>query len=298
MPLYLTNIASMSAVRSLNNVTSGLDTVFQRLSSGKRINSAKDDPAGLMIADRLTAQINGYKQGSRNLNDGLSVAQTMEHALDESKGMLQRIRTLAIQAASGTYSDEDRKAIDIEAQELCNEITRISKSTTFGGAQILSGNTGGLFSSNGSIDIQCSGNVGDKISIPGFQDGFSMSGLASHLQISTSANYVKTNGSSLTFSLTSAANAESVIGCIDKYINSVSTYQAQLGAVQNRMESAIRLNGTMHENLSDARSRITDTDYAEEASKLAELMVRQQVIASLFSRIINSKSIILSLLGN
>lgn len=298
MPLYLTNIASMSAVRSLNNVTSGLDTVFQRLSSGKRINSAKDDPAGLMIADRLTAQINGYKQGSRNLNDGLSVAQTMEHALDESKGMLQRIRTLAIQAASGTYSDEERKAIDIEAQELCNEITRISKSTTFGGAQILSGNTGGLFSSNGSIDIQCSGNVGDKISIPGFQDGFSMSGLASHLQISTSANYVKTNGSSLTFSLTSAANAESVIGCIDKYINSVSTYQAQLGAVQNRMESAIRLNGTMHENLSDARSRITDTDYAEEASKLAELMVRQQVIASLFSRIINSKSIILSLLGN
>lgn len=298
MPLYMTNIASMSAMRTLNNVTSELDTVFQRLASGKRINSAKDDPAGLMIADRLTAQINGYKQGSRNLNDGISVAQTMEHALDESKNMLQRIRTLAIQAASGTYTDQDRTAMDLEAQELCNEINRISNSTTFGGAQILAGNTGGLFSSNGSIDIQCTGNVGDKISIPGFADGFSISGMASYLQISDGESYFKVGGGSLSFSLTSASNAESVLGCIDKYINTVSSYQARLGAVQNRMESAIRNNSSMYENLSDARSRIEDTDYAEEASKLAELMVRQQVIASLFSRIINSKSIILSLLGS
>ncbi len=298
MPLYMTNIASMSAMRTLNNVTSELDTVFQRLASGKRINSAKDDPAGLMIADRLTAQINGYKQGSRNLNDGISVAQTMEHALDESKNMLQRIRTLAIQAASGTYTDEDRAAMDLEAQELCNEINRISNSTTFGGAQILAGNTGGLFSSNGSIDIQCTGNVGDKISIPGFADGFSISGMASYLQLSDGESYFKVGGGSLSFSLTSASNAESVLGCIDKYINTVSSYQARLGAVQNRMESAIRNNSSMYENLSDARSRIEDTDYAEEASKLAELMVRQQVIASLFSRIINSKSIILSLLGS
>ncbi len=298
MPLYMTNIASLSAMRSLNNVSSELDTVYQRLASGKRINSAKDDPAGLMIADRLTAQINGYKQGSRNLNDGISVAQTMEHALDESKNMLQRIRTLAIQAASGTYTDADREAMDLEVQELCNEITRISNATTFGGAQILAGNTGGMYGSNGSIDIQCSGNVGDKISIPGFTDGFSISGIASYLQISNGEPYFKIEGNSLSFSLTSAANAESVIGCIDKYINTVSSYQSQLGAVQNRMESAIRNNSSMYENLSDARSRIEDTDYAEEASKLAQLMVRQQVIASLFSRIINSKSIILSLLGN
>lgn len=297
MPLYLTNIASMSAMRTLNNVTSELNTVFQRLSSGKRINSAKDDPAGLMIADRLTAQINGYKQGSRNLNDGISVAQTMEHALDESKDMLQRIRTLAVQAATGTYSDADRKAMDTEAQELCYEITRISKSTTFGGAQILAGNSGGMFSANGSIDIQCSGTVGDKISIPGFADGFSISGMASYLNISDGESYFKNAGSSLAFSLTSASNAESVLGCIDKYINTVSSYQARLGAVQNRMESAIRNNSSMYENLSDARSRIEDTDYAEEASKLAELMVRQQVIASLFSRINNSKSVVLSLLG-
>ena len=239
MPLYLTNIASMSAMRTLNNVTSGLNTVFQRLSSGKRINSAKDDPAGLMIADRLTAQINGYKQGSRNLNDGISVAQTMEHALDESKDMLQRIRTLAVQAATGTYSDADRKAMDTEAQELCYEITRISNSTTFGGAQILAGNKGGLFSSNGSIDIQCSGTVGDKISIQGFADGFSISGIASYLNIPEGESCFKPDGDSLAFSLTSAANAESVLGCIDKYINTVSTYQARLGAVQNPLGSVL-----------------------------------------------------------
>ncbi len=297
MPLYMTNIASLSAMRSLNNVTSELDTVYQRLASGKRINSAKDDPAGLMIADRLTAQINGYKQGSRNLNDGISVAQTMEHALDESKNMLQRLRTLATQAASGTYTDADREAMDVEAQELCNEITRISNSTTFGGARILAGNTGGLYNSNGNIDIQCTGTVGDKISIPGFANGFSISGMASYLNISEGDACFKTGGDSLAFSLTSASNAEAVLGHIDKYINTVSTYQAKLGAVQNRMESAIRNNGSMYENLSDARSRIEDTDYAEEASKLAQLMVREQVIASLFSRIINSKSVILSLLG-
>ncbi len=297
MPLYMTNIASLSAMRSLNNVTSELDTVYQRLASGKRINSAKDEPAGLMIADRLTAQINGYKQGSRNLNDGISVAQTMEHALDESKNMLQRLRTLATQAASGTYTDADREAMDVEAQELCNEITRISNSTTFGGARILAGNTGGLYNSNGNIDIQCTGTVGDKISIPGFANGFSISGMASYLNISEGDACFKTGGDSLAFSLTSASNAEAVLGHIDKYINTVSTYQAKLGAVQNRMESAIRNNGSMYENLSDARSRIEDTDYAEEASKLAQLMVREQVIASLFSRIINSKSVILSLLG-
>ncbi len=296
MPLYLTNIASMSAVRTLNNVTSGINTSFQRLSSGKRINSAKDDPAGLMIADRLTSQINGYKQGARNLNDGLSVAQTMEYALDESKNMLQRIRTLSVQAASGTYTDSDRLAMDIEAQELCYEITRISKSTTFAGSQILSGNTG-LFSSSGSIDIQCSGNVGDKISIPGFSNGFSIEGLGNYCEVSSSDSFMKGSGDSLSFSLTSAVNAESVLGTVDKYINAISFYQVKLGAVQNRMESAIRLNGVMHENLSDARSRISDTDYAEEAAKLGELMIRQNVIATLFSRILQSKNFILSLLG-
>jgi len=286
----------MSAQRSLNNTTSALNTVFQRLSSGSRINSAKDDPAGLMISNRLTAQINGYKQGARNLNDGIAVAQTMEHALDESKNMLQRIRTLAIQAASDTYDNESRQAIDIEVQELCHEITRISKQTTFAGAKLLDGNNG-LFAGDGSLDIQCSGNVGDKISISSFEKGFSMEGLGQENSVLSTSSFMKGSGDELSFSLTSSQNAESVISVVDKYISSMSLYQAKLGAVQNRMESAIRNNGSMAENLADARSRIMDTDYAEEASNLAELMVRQHIIASLFSKIAQSKNVILSLLG-
>lgn len=133
MALYLTNIAAMHNMRSLSSINAGLDTVYKRLSSGKRINSAKDDPAGLQIADRLTSQINGYKQGSRNLSDGLALAQTMEGALDETTDMLQKIRTLAVQAANGTYDDASREAINSQVQQLCQEITRIGKKTTFGG---------------------------------------------------------------------------------------------------------------------------------------------------------------------
>lgn len=146
MALYLTNIAAMHNMRSLSSINAGLDTVYKRLSSGKRINSAKDDPAGLQIADRLTSQINGYKQGCRNLSDGLALAQTMEGALDETTDMLQKIRTLAVQAANGTYDDASRAAINSQVQQLCQEITRIGKKTTFGGTVILDGNQGGFYS--------------------------------------------------------------------------------------------------------------------------------------------------------
>ncbi len=297
MALYLTNIEHMAATRNLNLVTSSLNTSFKRLSSGLRINSAKDDPAGLQIADRLTAQINGYRQGSRNLNDGISVAQTMEGALDESKNMLQRIRTLAVQAANGTYSDDDRRAIDIESVELCSEITRIAKATTFAGTPILDGNSGGFYDSSGNIKIKCSGQAGDYINIPGAEGGFTMSKMASTLGFDAGADFFKTEDGNFTFSLTSAQNAESVIACVDKYLSHISTYQSRLGAVQNRFESAIRLNDTMSENLSDARSRIQDTDYAEEVANLSALMVKQNIISMLFSRIAQSKNIILSLLG-
>ncbi len=295
MALYLTNIAAMHNMRSLSSINAGLDTVYKRLSSGKRINSAKDDPAGLQIADRLTSQINGYKQGSRNLSDGLALAQTMEGALDETTDMLQKIRTLAVQAANGTYDDASRAAINSQVQQLCQEITRIGKKTTFGGTAILDSNQGGFYS-NGGIQIQASGMANDTITIPGFQNGFTMSGLSSYTGNDGKGSVVK-DGDSLRFSLSTAENAQEVLGYIDEYIKAVSSYKGTLGGVQNRFESAIRLNDTMRENLSDARSRIQDTDYAEEAANLAELMVRQQVCASIMKQINNSKSIILSLLG-
>ena len=140
MALYVnTNISSLNAQRKLTNATNNLNVSYQRLSSGLRINSSKDDAAGLQISDRLSSQINGLNQGNRNANDGIALAQTIEGALDETTNMLQRIRTLAVQAATGTNTEKDRQALQEEVTSLCEEISRIADKTTFAGQQILNG---------------------------------------------------------------------------------------------------------------------------------------------------------------
>ncbi len=140
MALYVnTNVSSINAQRKLTNATNNLNVSYQRLASGLRINSAKDDAAGLQIADRLTSQINGLNQGNRNTNDGIALAQTIEGALDETTNMLQRIRTLAVQSANGTNTQSDRDAIQQEVDKLSAEITRIAKQTTYAGATVLDG---------------------------------------------------------------------------------------------------------------------------------------------------------------
>ena len=144
MAVYVnTNVSSLNGQRYLNNVQSSLNTTYQRLSSGYRINSAKDDAAGLQIADRLTSQINGLNQGNRNANDGIALAQTIEGGLDEIISLLQRGRTLAVQSANGTLGSEDRKAISDEIYSIQEEIHRIGEQTTFGGKHILVGFNGG-----------------------------------------------------------------------------------------------------------------------------------------------------------
>ena len=138
MALFVnTNVSSINGQRNLTNATNNLNTTYQRLSSGLRINSAKDDAAGLQISDRLTSQINGLNQGNRNTNDGIALAQTVEGAMDEMTTMLQRIRTLAVQSSNGTNNAKDRDAIQQEVTQLSNEITRIACQTKFGGEQIL-----------------------------------------------------------------------------------------------------------------------------------------------------------------
>ena len=159
MSLYVqTNVSSLNSQRRLNSATKSLDTTYQRLSSGLRINSAKDDAAGLQISNRLTNQINGLQQGNRNANDGIALCQTMEGALDETTSMLQRIRTLAIQAANGTNTTVDRQAIQQEVAQLSAEITRIACKTTFAGRQCLAGvagsDHGGVLDSKGKVTFQ------------------------------------------------------------------------------------------------------------------------------------------------
>lgn len=174
MSIYVnTNVTSLNTTNKLSKATHSLDTTYKRLSSGYRINSAKDDSAGLQISDRLTSQINGLKQGNRNANDGIALAQTAEGALDEVHTMLQRIRTLSVQSANGTNTTADRASIQGEVSQLCAEINRIATKTTFGGQQILNGDKKGLVGSSGKIDFQAGANANDTISIS-LSSGFSV----------------------------------------------------------------------------------------------------------------------------
>ncbi|HHQ4844994.1 TPA: flagellin, partial [Aeromonas hydrophila] len=172
MAMYInTNTSSLNAQRNLMNTSKSLDTSYTRLASGLRINSAKDDAAGLQISNRLTSQINGLDQGNRNANDGISLAQTAEGAMDEVTGMLQRMRTLAQQSANGSNSDKDRAALQKEVDQLGSEINRISKDTTFAGTKLLDGSFGGSF----QVGADANQTIGFSLSQT---DGFSISGIS------------------------------------------------------------------------------------------------------------------------
>ena len=308
MALYVpTNTSSINAQRRLNTATKALDTTFQHLASGLRINSARDDAAGLQISDRLTSQINGLKQGNRNANDGIAVCQTMEGALDETTNMLQRIRTLAIQAANGTNTSVDRKSIQQEVTALSQEITRIACKTTFGGEKCLAGPTG-LLDTNGVITFHVGAYSNDTISLT-LTAGFTLSGICGDTSVLAAAI---TPGTSLTatttgisatsgayeFSVLTQSTAEYTIGTIDSIINVVDTHRAALGALQNRMESTIRNQEVTHENVSDARSRIRDADYAEEAANLSAQTITQQAATSVLTQANQRPQIALNLLGS
>lgn len=184
MALYVnTNVSSLNAQRQLTSSSKQLDTAYQRLSSGLRINSAGDDAAGLQISNRLTSQINGLNQSVRNANDGISLAQTAEGALDETTNMLQRMRTLSIQSANGSNADEDRVALQQEMGQLALEINRIAEITTFGGRNLLDGSYQGIFQvgadANQTISFSMeTGGINNSVNLAG-NGGFTMSGLSS-----------------------------------------------------------------------------------------------------------------------
>ncbi|MGN0908457.1 MAG: flagellin [Succinivibrio sp.] len=299
MALYISNIQNLTAQAAFSKNQSSLATTYERLSSGLRINSAKDDPAGLQISDRLTTEINGYIQGSRNVNDGISVAQAAEGALDEIKNMLQRIRTLAVQSANGTNTSSDRASLNAESVQLCAEITRIACRTTYAGQGLLCGlnpaHAGGrLVNGRGMIAIQVSGQAGDIINISGLSAGFTLSSLAR--QAGAQGSFIGKGRESSYFDISTADSAQDVLGHIDAVICKVSMAQGELGGVQERFDSVLRLNSTMRTNMEDARSRIRDTDYAEEASNLAQQSVLQQLMPSIMKQVNSQKSLILSLL--
>ena len=321
MALYVnTNVSSINAQRKLSNATLSLNTSYQRLSSGLRINSAKDDAAGLQISDRLTSQINGLNQGNRNTNDGIALAQTIEGALDETTNMLQRIRVLAVQSANGTNSQADRKALQEEVTQLSAEINRIARQTTFAGASILNGpnkTTGdahlkvnnSLIPDNGKIVFQVGANANDTLTL-GWDKPFTLSGLADMAGLgkakvlpnekNVTEGLVIDNAnakSQVRWTISSASLATATLANIDKVIQAVDSKRAGLGALQNRMESTIRNQASISENEADARSRIRDTDFASETAALTQNNIIQQASQTVLAQANQRPTIALSLLG-
>lgn len=301
MSIYVnTNVSSLNTTNKLSKATHSLDTTYKRLSSGYRINSAKDDAAGLQISNRLTSQINGLKQGNRNANDGIALAQTAEGALDEVHTMLQRIRTLSVQSANGTNTTADRVSIQGEVSQLCAEINRIACKTTFGGSEILSGKDSKgqtLLDNTGKVAFQVGANANDKISID-LASGFSVTQMkAATKDKTTLVDDAEGNTHGSSFSVCTADNAQATLGAIDKYIAYVDKKRGEFGAIQNRLESTISNQSNIAENESDARSRIRDTDYAEEAANLSQQNIIQQAATSMLTQANSRPQIALSLLG-
>lgn len=273
MSLFVnTNVSSLNAQRQLFTTGNNLSTAFERLSSGFRINSAADDAAGLQISDRLTTQIQGLDQAQRNANDGISVAQTAEGALQESTNALQRIRTLAIQAQNGINSTADRVALNEEVTALKEEISRISTDTEFGGLTILSGSFSASFlvgaNEGQTIDVSIGGGT-----------GFGVGALA------------------IASDVTNEANASALMGQVDAAISRIGSTRAELGAIQNRFQSTIRNLANISENVSAARSRIRDTDFAAETAELTRNQILQQATTTILSQANQRPQAALSLLG-
>ncbi len=273
MALYVnTNVASLNSQRNLTKSTNALQTSFERLSSGKRINSAADDAAGLQIGSRLESQVNGLNQAARNANDGISLAQTAEGALEETTNMLQRMRVLSIQSANGSNSAADRIALDTEFKELQVEINRVSDDTTFGGMNLLDATF--------NQDFQIGADANQIINV----------------QISLDMDATGLGVGSATNNILTMPDAQKAIANLDSAIAAVSDVRANLGAKQNRFSSTIRNLTNISENVSSSKSRIMDADFAAESAKLAQNQVAQQAASTMLSQANQQSQVAMSLL--
>jgi flagellin len=258
-----TNLLSLNAQRNTSVSQSSLTTSMQRLSSGLRVNSAKDDAAGLAIAERMNAQVKGMNVAVRNANDGISLAQTAEGALGKVGDSLQRMRELAVQARNSTNSNDDKNSLNQEFRQLASEIDRVLKGTTFNGQQLLgstaSSQTGRVF------QIGANTTANDIITVTTND----MAGATSTISCITGTTAVIGSG-------TTTANLKTVIDKIDVAINTVNTERAMYGSVQSRFDSVISNLQVSTENQTAARSRIMDADFATETANLSRAQILQQ----------------------
>jgi len=331
-----TNTMSLNAQRNLSTSGSSLATTIQRLSSGSRINSAKDDAAGLAISERFGTQIRGTDVAIRNANDGISLAQVAEGSLTEIGNNLQRIRELSVQSSNATNSASDRKALQAEVTQLVSEIDRVAKQSEFNGTKLLDGsfssqlfqvgaNAGqaiaidkvvdaksdsignSAFAADGSLTIAAAMDLSSgKITLTSVKADLDAAGLAKTAVSGTptdiTAVQIGATGSTDTKMTLSSLDIGSVVGAqralevVDNALDSINSTRADLGAIQNRFTSVVANLQTSTENLSASRSRIKDTDFAKETAELTRTQILQQAGTAMLAQANQVPQGVLSLL--
>jgi flagellin len=275
MTVIASNTAALRAQNATNHANLGLQQAMERLSTGKRINSAKDDAAGLAIATKMTAEIRGLSAAVRNANDGISLTQVAEGAMGEVSNILQRMRELAVQAASGTVSDTDREGIKKEVDQLKEQVTDIATRTSFNGISLLNGSSSAT--TPVTISIQTGTNSGEKVDVtidPTNLTALSLSGIDVDTQ----------------------ANAQAALSTLEDAINDVSASRATLGGIQSRLETTVNSLTSQVTNLSEARSRIEDADFSAESTALAKNQILSQASTAMLAQANQSQQGVLSLL--
>jgi flagellin len=274
MTVINTNVGALRASNASNAASRMLGTAMERLSTGKRINGAKDDAAGLAIATSMTAQVRGMNQGIRNANDGISLAQTAEGAVDEVGNMLLRIRELAVQSSSGTYQDAtDRSYMQTEVDQLTAQINQVITNTKFNGVTLFDASTA-------TVTIQTGANAADTVAL-------TMANLTS---------LTASGGAAGSYNVSTAVGASGILATLDTELESLSSARATLGAGQNRLESVVNNLTDNATNLSEARSRIEDADYSSETTAMAKAQILAQASTAMIAQANQSQQNVLSLL--
>lgn len=275
MSVINTNVKSLIAQNAATVNNRSLSKAMEQLSTGKRVNSAADDAAGLAISNKMTSQIRGLNQAVRNANDGISMIQTAEGATKEITNMLQRMRELAVQAANDTNTDEDRTALSEEVDQLQEEITRIANNTTWNGMKLLDGSK---FTTGSAANFMVGANDDDDAITMAFQS-------------------VKSSALSVdSLSLDSFSSATTAIGTIDTAIETIDTFRSELGAKVNRLTYAADNLANVSQNTSESRSRILDTDYAATTTELARTQIIAQAATAMLAQANQAPQSVLSLL--
>ncbi|MCF4995128.1 flagellin FliC [Pseudomonas syringae] len=276
-----TNVTSLNVQKNLNKASDALSTSMTRLSSGLKINSAKDDAAGLQIATRMTSQIRGQTMAIKNANDGISIAQTAEGAMQESTNILQRMRELAVQARNDSNSGDDRVALNKEFAQMSDELTRIANSTNLNGKNLINGDAGTM-----TFQVGSNSGADNQITIT-LSDSFDA------VQLGVDSDAIAVTG---TDSDTAEASFAAAIDAIDAALKTINTSRADLGAAQNRLTSTISNLQNINENASAALGRVQDTDFAAETAQLTKQQTLQQASTAVLAQANQLPSAVLKLL--